>query len=64
MKSTIQETFIENIQSDSDTGITFIEGRNSIDHLSYKKLYLEACYKLDALQQRGICPGDELIFSV
>ena len=62
MKLTIQEIFIENIKSDSDTGITFIEGRHSITHLSYKKLYLEACYKLQALQEKGLKPGDELVF--
>ncbi|GAA4115508.1 surfactin non-ribosomal peptide synthetase SrfAB [Aquimarina addita] len=62
MKSTIQKIFLENVQSDSDTGITFIDERNSISHLSYKRLYLEACYKLNALQERGLSPGDELIF--
>jgi len=62
MKLTIQEKFFENIQSDSTTGITFIDGRSSIEHLSYKKLYLEACYKLHALKEKGLGPGDELVF--
>jgi len=62
MKSTIQEIFTENIKSDTETGITFIEGRNSIEHLSYKKLYFQACYKLHALQEKGLKPGDELVF--
>jgi acyl-CoA synthetase (AMP-forming)/AMP-acid ligase II/acyl carrier protein len=62
MKSTIQEIFNENIISDNETGITFIEGRNSLEHLSYKKLYLEACYKLYSLQEKGLKPGDELVF--
>lgn len=62
MKSTIQEIFTENIKSDNETGITFIEGRDSTEHLSYKKLYLEACYKLYSLQEKGLKPGDELVF--
>ncbi len=62
MESTIQEIFRENIKSDSETGITFIEGRNSIEHLSYKRLFLEASYKLNALQEMGLNPGDELVF--
>lgn len=62
MKSTLQEIFLSNIKADSKTGITFINGRNSVEHLSYKKLYLQACYKLHALQEKGIKPGDELIF--
>ncbi|WP_431165610.1 non-ribosomal peptide synthetase [Tenacibaculum halocynthiae] len=62
MKSTIQEILIENIQSDNETGITFIDERNSLTHLSYKKIYIEACYKLHALQEKGLKPGDELIF--
>ena len=62
MKSTIQEIFLENVQSNSDTVITFIDERNSISSLSYKKLYLEACYKLHALRENGLQPGDELIF--
>lgn len=32
---TIQDNFIENIKSDTETGITFIEGGNSTEHLSY-----------------------------
>lgn len=35
---------------------------SSMDQLSYKKLYLQACYKLNALQEEGLGPGDELIF--
>ncbi len=62
MKSTVQEIFAENIKADSETGITFIEGRNSIEHLSYKKIYLQACYKLHSLQEKGLKPGDELVF--
>lgn len=62
MKSTIQDILIENIKSDTETGITFIDGRNSVEYLSYKRLYLEACYKLHALQERGLKPGDELVF--
>ncbi|XLS30265.1 non-ribosomal peptide synthetase [Flavobacteriaceae bacterium M23B6Z8] len=62
MESTLHDIFFENIKKDSTTGITFINGRNSAEHLSYKKLYLEACYKLHALQEKGIKRGDELVF--
>lgn len=62
MKSTIQEIFLQNIESDNGAGITFIDEPGSMDQLSYKKLYLQACYKLNALQEEGLEPGDELIF--
>ncbi|MCK8524320.1 amino acid adenylation domain-containing protein [Aquimarina sp. D1M17] len=59
---TLQEIFLNNINSKEESGITFIESKNDIQYLSYKKLYLEASYKLHALQQVGLCPGDELVF--
>lgn len=62
MKPTIQEIFLQNLESDSGAGMTFIDEPGTEDHLSYKKLYLQACYKLHALQEEGLNPGDELIF--
>ncbi|UUF16684.1 non-ribosomal peptide synthetase [Flavobacterium panici] len=59
---TIQSIFLENIKSGKESGITFIEGNNGVEYLSYKKLYLEASYKLYALQEKGLKPGDEIVF--
>ncbi|CAM1356217.1 condensation domain-containing protein [Tenacibaculum halocynthiae] len=59
---TIQEIFLKNINSKKESGITFIEGSGDVQYLSYKKLYLEASYKLYALQERGIKPGNEVVF--
>ncbi|KAB1153659.1 amino acid adenylation domain-containing protein [Tenacibaculum aiptasiae] len=61
-QSTIQEIFLNNIQSEKQTGITFIEGENKTEYISYKKLYMEARCMLHVLQEKGIKPGDELVF--
>ncbi len=61
-QSTIQEIFRKNIQSGDQTGITLIDGKNRIEYISYKKLYMEARCMLHVLQQKGIQPGDELVF--
>lgn len=60
--STIQDVFLENIKLEKETGITFIEEGDKTTYLSYKKLYLEASYRLYALQEKGIKSGDEVIF--
>lgn len=60
--SSIQQILMNAAQSDHNKGITFVEGFNNVDFLSYKKLYLQALYVLNALQEKGIEPGDELIF--
>ncbi|RUT68621.1 amino acid adenylation domain-containing protein [Flavobacterium cupreum] len=59
---TIQSIFLDNIKSGKEAGITFIDGPDGLEYLSYKKLYLEAGYILHALQERGLNPGDEVIF--
>ena len=59
---TIQEILIKNIESGDNKGITFIEGNGNTDFLSYKQLYLQALYVLNALQEKGIKPGNELMF--
>jgi len=61
-QSTIQEIFQKNIQTGDQTGITLIEGENRIVYISYKKLYMEARCMLHVLQEKGIQPGDELVF--
>ncbi|NHN25925.1 amino acid adenylation domain-containing protein [Flavobacterium jejuense] len=53
------------IRKESDKlGITFIEGGNHEEFLSYKGLYEEALKCLFYLQNRGIKPKDELIFQI
>lgn len=59
---TIQEIFQKNIESGDQTGITLIESENRIEYISYKKLYMEARCMLHVLQEKGIKPGDELVF--
>ena len=59
---TIQEIFQKNIESGNQTGITLIESENKIEHISYKKLYMEARCMLHVLQAKGIKSGDELVF--
>ena len=61
-QSTIQEIFLKNIQSGEQAGITFLEGENKTEYISYKKLYMEARCMLYVLQEKGIKPGDELVF--
>lgn len=60
--STIQDIFRANIESGDQAGITFIEGENKEEYMSYKKLYMEARYMLYDLQQKNLQPGDELVF--
>lgn len=59
---TIQEAFLKNIESGNYAGISFIEDEGHIEYMSYKKLYMEARYMLHDLQQKGLQPGDELVF--
>nr|WP_315033462.1 non-ribosomal peptide synthetase [uncultured Chryseobacterium sp.] len=59
---TIQEIFRKNIESGDQAGITLIDRENRIEYISYKKLYMEARGMLHVLQQKGIKPGDELVF--
>ena len=59
---TIQDIFRANIESGDAAGITFIEGENKVEYMSYKKLYMEARYMLHDLQQKNFQPGDELVF--
>lgn len=61
-EKTIQQILIDNAKSGANKGITFIEGPNKTDFLSYKQLYLQALYVLNALQEKGLKPGDELMF--
>ena len=60
--STLQEIFLKNLADEKQTGITFINGNDKTEYLSYKKLFLEATYMLYDLQQKGLKPGDEVIF--
>lgn len=60
--STIQDIFRANIESGDQAGITFIDGENREEYMSYKKLYMEARYMLHDLQQKNLQPGDELVF--
>ncbi|WP_103071997.1 non-ribosomal peptide synthetase [Aquimarina sediminis] len=62
IESTIQEIFQKNLKAKKPGGITFIEGNDKTEYLSYKKLYLEATYMLHDLQEKGLKPGDELVF--
>lgn len=62
LESTIQEIFRKNIKSGSKSGITFLDSGSKPEFLSYKKLYLKATCMLHNLQQRGLQPGDELVF--
>lgn len=59
---TLQEILQRNISSEKQGGITFINGKDKTEYLSYKKLFLEATYMLYDLQQLGLKPGDELVF--
>lgn len=59
---TIQDIFRANLESGDAAGITFIEGENKVEYMSYKKLYMEARYMLHDLQQKNFQPGDELVF--
>ena len=59
---TLQEIFQKNLDKERQEGITLINGNNKTEYLSYKKLYLEATYMLYDLQQKGLKPGDEIIF--
>jgi amino acid adenylation domain-containing protein/non-ribosomal peptide synthase protein (TIGR01720 family) len=47
-----------------DKGITFIEGNGQEDFLSYSELYEAALRGLYLLQQKGLKPGNELVFQV
>lgn len=47
-----------------DKGITFILGENEELYLSYKDLYNKALSYLYHLQEKGVKPGDELIFQI
>jgi len=59
---TIQEIFEKNIKLGDQAGITFLESENNMEYISYKKLFMEARCMLHVLQEKGIRPGDELIF--
>ncbi|AXG72409.1 gramicidin S synthase 2 [Kordia sp. SMS9] len=59
---TIQEIFQQNIKLGDQAGITLLESENNIEYISYKKLFMEARCMLHVLQEKGIQPGDELIF--
>lgn len=61
-QSTIQEIFLKNIQSGDQVGITLLESDHKTEYISYKKLYMEARCMLHVLQEKGIKPGDELVF--
>ncbi|PSL44996.1 amino acid adenylation domain-containing protein, partial [Chitinophaga niastensis] len=47
-----------------DKGITFIGAANKGDFLSYHQLYLTALSWLKYLQDKGLKPGDELVFQI
>lgn len=59
---TVQEAFLKNIESGAQAGITFIEDEGRTEYITYKKLYVEARFRLYELQQQGLQPGDELVF--
>jgi surfactin family lipopeptide synthetase A len=46
------------------TGVTFIEKSDQEDFLSYEILYSKALKGLAYLQDRGVRPGDELVFQL
>lgn len=62
VEATLQEIFRENIKSGKKSGITFLDAGGKSEFLSYKKLYFKATCMLYSLQQRGVKPGDELVF--
>jgi amino acid adenylation domain-containing protein/non-ribosomal peptide synthase protein (TIGR01720 family) len=48
----------------SDKGVTFIEGQNSEEFLSYRDLHLSALQALAYLQSCGVRPKDELVMQI
>lgn len=63
----MSKTLIEILEEKSklsSKGITFIESSDNEDFLSYQSLYQNALETLSFLQNRGLCPQDELIFQV
>ena len=61
------KSLVEALQYNSNNGnngITFINGKNNDCFLSYKEIYFRALEILNNLQNKGINPGDELIFQI
>ncbi|WP_272037598.1 non-ribosomal peptide synthetase [Paenibacillus sp. JJ-100] len=48
----------------TDRGITFIEGDDRENQLTYKELYEEACGFLGYLQKQGVEKGQEVVFQI
>ncbi len=48
----------------TDNGVTFIGSGAGAHYVSYARLYEEALQVLAGLQERGMDPGDELVFQV
>ncbi|WP_340202268.1 amino acid adenylation domain-containing protein [Ascidiimonas sp. W6] len=62
-----KQTLIEIAKSKSlltDVGITFINGVNDEDFLSYAELYSSSLRILAFLQQKGLEPGEELLLQI
>lgn len=53
-----------NLRDQAGKGVTFIESGNVEEFLSYKELYQQAVMVLYNLQERGLKPGDELVFQL
>ncbi|MEW7293165.1 amino acid adenylation domain-containing protein [Aquimarina sp. 2304DJ70-9] len=51
-------------RQNSTKGITFIEGSEKENFLSYNELYHKAVAKLSYLQEKGIKPQNELVFQI
>lgn len=61
MKPTIQDTFLQNVVRVNGGG-SGLKEPGSRSHSACEKLFLEACNMLNALREKGLSPGDELIF--
>src|SRR5687768_14540318 len=54
-------TILRNAALLNTAGITFISSGEVAEYISYRDLYGKALVVLEALQQKGIQPGDEVV---
>ncbi|MBG9733430.1 non-ribosomal peptide synthetase [Paenibacillus alvei] len=52
------------VRRQEDRGITFIQGGEKEHFLSYKNLYDRALHLIGYFQEKGIVPGDEILFQI
>ncbi|MCY8823355.1 non-ribosomal peptide synthetase [Bacillus atrophaeus] len=62
-KSTLTEA-IQSLHDEVNKGITFINGDQKEEKVSYKELYEKAQMVLYQLQTKGMKPGDELVLQI